>query len=145
MLMRRFGARGRQREEGKEEEEDGDDGGVVSSMKVTKEFMLLLTNGAAQKKSKPSSSSSASEDKNAPGQKLADTLRKVLEKAQQKGVNIEDAFGHFDKNGDGDITVSELAEGLRGLGLKGATMAEVRKLVAKLDTNGDGSVSYREF
>ena len=50
-------------------------------MKVTKEFMLLLTNGAAQKKSKPSSSSSASEDKNAPGQKLADTLRKVLEKA----------------------------------------------------------------
>lgn len=33
------------------------------------------------------------------------------------GISLAEAFGVFDKDGSGFITVSELEEGLRGLGV----------------------------
>lgn len=44
-------------------------------------------------------------------------LRRILWKAESMGISLAEAFGVFDKDGSGFITVSELEEGLRTLGV----------------------------
>lgn len=61
-------------------------------------------------------------------------------------ADLAEAFGVFDENGDGLITVEELQSVLKSLGLKeGRTIGECRKMIQKVDKNGDGMVNYMEF
>ncbi|NP_001412896.1 polcalcin Nic t 1 [Nicotiana tabacum] len=55
----------------------------------------------------------------------------------------ERIFKRFDLNGDGKISSAELGETLKMLG--SVTSEEVQHMMAELDTDGDGFISYEEF
>eukprot|EP00752_Nemacystus_decipiens_P018393 g16496.t1 len=57
---------------------------------------------------------------------------------------INEAFKFFDKDGDGEVTPSELAEIMRGLGDK-LSDDEINLLVKVADKDGDGTISIEEF
>ncbi|KAK7325075.1 hypothetical protein VNO77_29135 [Canavalia gladiata] len=60
--------------------------------------------------------------------------------------DMKEAFNVFDQNGDGFITVEELRSVLSSLGLKqGRTLEDCRKMIMKVDIDGDGKVDYKEF
>lgn len=57
---------------------------------------------------------------------------------------MRDAFGVFDGDGDGAITVEELGAVLRGMGrMEG--VEECRDMIRRVDRDGDGMVSFEEF
>lgn len=63
-----------------------------------------------------------------------------------KDADLAEAFGVFDENGDGLITVEELQSVLKSLGLQeGRAIGDCRKMIEKVDKNGDGMVNYMEF
>ncbi|CAM9334375.1 unnamed protein product, partial [Phaeothamnion confervicola] len=73
-------------------------------------------------------------------------LRKILGKAEEMGLSVAETFGAWDKDGSGEITVSELEAGLKALGVFDAIPEEqVRKLVARFDHDKDGHISLKEF
>ncbi|OIW04453.1 hypothetical protein TanjilG_32645 [Lupinus angustifolius] len=55
----------------------------------------------------------------------------------------ERIFKHFDANGDGQISSSELGDALNALG--SVTVEDVKKMMDEIDTDGDGFISYEEF
>lgn len=57
---------------------------------------------------------------------------------------INDVFDVIDENQNGSIDISELARGLRGLGLN-PTNAEIKELMEKYDANGTRSLDREEF
>lgn len=57
---------------------------------------------------------------------------------------IKEAFKFFDKDGDGEVTPSELAQIMRGLGDK-LSDEEIELLVKVADKDGDGTISIQEF
>ncbi|KAL6641718.1 hypothetical protein ACP70R_019899 [Stipagrostis hirtigluma subsp. patula] len=60
--------------------------------------------------------------------------------------DMREAFNVFDQNGDGYITVDELRAVLSSLGLKqGRTAEDCRKMISKVDADGDGRVDFTEF
>ncbi|KAL6339417.1 hypothetical protein AAG906_032950 [Vitis piasezkii] len=60
--------------------------------------------------------------------------------------DMREAFNVFDQNGDGFITVEELRSVLSSLGLKqGRTIEDCKKMIQKVDVDGDGRVNYKEF
>ncbi|KAF5203072.1 Calmodulin-like protein [Thalictrum thalictroides] len=60
--------------------------------------------------------------------------------------DMKEAFNVFDQNGDGFITVEELRSVLASLGLKqGRTVEDCRKMIMKVDVDGDGMVNFKEF
>ncbi|XP_021841862.1 calmodulin-like protein 3 [Spinacia oleracea] len=60
--------------------------------------------------------------------------------------DMREAFNVFDQNGDGFITVEELRSVLQSLGLKqGRTIDDCKKMISKVDVDGDGMVNYKEF
>ena len=60
--------------------------------------------------------------------------------------DMREAFNVFDQNGDGYITVDELRCVLSSLGLKqGRTAEDCRKMISKVDADGDGRVDFKEF
>lgn len=60
--------------------------------------------------------------------------------------DMREAFNVFDQNGDGFITVEELRSVLQSLGLKqGRTLEDCKKMISKVDVDGDGRVDYKEF
>ncbi|KAJ6908607.1 calmodulin-like protein 3 [Populus alba x Populus x berolinensis] len=60
--------------------------------------------------------------------------------------DMREAFNVFDQNGDGFITVDELRSVLASLGLKqGRTFEDCKRMIMKVDVDGDGMVDYREF
>ncbi|XP_058089498.1 calmodulin-like protein 3 [Magnolia sinica] len=68
------------------------------------------------------------------------------EEKEGKDDYLKEAFDVFDENGDGLITVEELALVLTSLGLKqGMGMEECRKMISKVDMDGDGMVNFKEF
>lgn len=59
---------------------------------------------------------------------------------------MREAFNVFDQNGDGFITVDELRSVLASLGLKqGRTIEDCKRMIMKVDVDGDGRVNYDEF
>ncbi|KAK3139588.1 hypothetical protein QOZ80_5AG0385650 [Eleusine coracana subsp. coracana] len=59
---------------------------------------------------------------------------------------MREAFNVFDQNGDGYIAVDELRTVLSSLGLKqGRTAEDCRKMISKVDADGDGRVDFKEF
>ncbi|KAJ6677654.1 EF-HAND CALCIUM-BINDING DOMAIN CONTAINING PROTEIN [Salix viminalis] len=60
--------------------------------------------------------------------------------------DMREAFKVFDKNGDGFISVDELRSVLASLGLKqGRTSEDCKRIIMKVDVDGDGMVDYKEF
>lgn len=60
-----------------------------------------------------------------------------------KGDDSRDRIFHLlDKNGDGKISIEELAEVMRELGAQGD---DAREMMQLLDANSDGSLSSDEF
>lgn len=57
---------------------------------------------------------------------------------------FKEAFALFDKDGDGNITGSELGVVLRSLG-QNPTEAEVKEMAAEVDTKGQGTINVQEF
>ncbi|CAG5122912.1 unnamed protein product, partial [Candidula unifasciata] len=55
-----------------------------------------------------------------------------------------DLFDAIDKNRDGVITSNELGEAMRAVG-QNPSAAELQKMIAKADVNGDGKVDFQEF
>lgn len=58
--------------------------------------------------------------------------------------NVEETFNKLDKDGNGVLDTSEIAELLRELGLPDSEES-VGKVMSEVDTDGDGSVSFEEF
>ncbi|XP_052198561.1 calmodulin-like protein 6 [Diospyros lotus] len=61
-------------------------------------------------------------------------------------AELKEAFGVFDGDGDGLITVEELRMVLGALGLKeGGRLESCREMIRKVDADGDGMVNFEEF
>ncbi|CAL5031282.1 unnamed protein product [Urochloa decumbens] len=68
------------------------------------------------------------------------------EEAAAEDEDMREAFRVFDANGDGYITVDELGAVLASLGLKqGRTAEECRRMIGRVDRDGDGRVDFHEF
>ncbi|XP_018816950.1 polcalcin Ole e 3 [Juglans regia] len=55
----------------------------------------------------------------------------------------ERIFKHFDANGDGKVSAAELGDALSNV--SSVTTDEVTRMMSKIDTDGDGFISYQEF
>ena len=55
-----------------------------------------------------------------------------------------DAFGLFDKLGDGKVECGEIGDMLRALGLN-PTQVDVKKVIADIDPSGQKRISFEEF
>ncbi|XP_064965117.1 calmodulin-like protein 3 [Musa acuminata AAA Group] len=74
------------------------------------------------------------------------TLYQTIMGERDEDEDMLEAFNVFDQNGDGFITVEELRSVLSSLGLKqGRTVEECRKMISKVDVDGDGKVNFKEF
>ena len=51
-------------------------------------------------------------------QRVEKRLKKIIVRAEEKGMRIKDIFSHFDKNGDGKITKREWMKALKEVGLR---------------------------
>lgn len=68
------------------------------------------------------------------------------ERVEEEEEDMREAFNVFDQNGDGFISVDELRSVLVSLGLKqGRTVEDCKKMIGKVDVDGDGLVDYKEF
>ncbi|XP_052196107.1 polcalcin Syr v 3-like [Diospyros lotus] len=61
----------------------------------------------------------------------------------EEKAEYERIFKRFDANGDGKISAAELGESLKMLG--SVTPDEIQRMMAELDTDGDGFISFQEF
>ncbi|KAL3644726.1 putative calcium-binding protein cml25 [Castilleja foliolosa] len=58
--------------------------------------------------------------------------------------NLKDAFQVFDIDNNGAISAEELQNVLRSLGEE-CTMAECKKMISGVDTDGNGTINFDEF
>ncbi|KFK38062.1 hypothetical protein AALP_AA3G065000 [Arabis alpina] len=58
-------------------------------------------------------------------------------------VEHDRIFKKFDANGDGKISAAELGDALKNLG--SVTHDDIKRMMAEIDTDGDGYISYEEF
>ncbi|XP_048140400.1 calmodulin-like protein 3 [Rhodamnia argentea] len=71
--------------------------------------------------------------------------RSIMDERDEE-EDLREAFNVFDQNGDGFITVDELRSVLASLGLKqGRTLEDCKRMIMKVDADGDGMVDYKEF
>ena len=73
-----------------------------------------------------------------------------MEKVQKNGLAVDEAFRHFDVDGNGFISCGELEEGLSQLGIFDNIniknwRSQIPAIIKKFDQSGDGNVSLREF
>ncbi|RHY90908.1 hypothetical protein DYB31_000543 [Aphanomyces astaci] len=92
----------------------------------------------------PAESPSESKAKEGPSTSL-EMLRALLVRAKDSGVNIDQAFLHFDKDGSGTITHAEFKGGLAELHLEGFSDHDVDSVMQMLDKDNSGSISLQEF
>ncbi|KAJ0038769.1 hypothetical protein Pint_22390 [Pistacia integerrima] len=59
-------------------------------------------------------------------------------------TNLKDAFSVYDIDGDGSITAEELFEVLKSLGDE-CTLAECKKMISGVDSDGNGTIDFEEF
>eukprot|EP01083_Nonionella_stella_P083383 230564_1 len=57
---------------------------------------------------------------------------------------LKEAFGMFDNDADGKITVAELGKAMEKLGQK-LSEKELQKMISKVDKNGSGAINYKDF
>ncbi|KAK1297374.1 Calmodulin-2 [Acorus calamus] len=58
--------------------------------------------------------------------------------------DIQDAFCFFDRDGDGSITLEELATVIGSLG-QNPTKKELHDMIDEVDINGNGTIEFAEF
>ena len=58
---------------------------------------------------------------------------------------VRAAFHAVDTDGSGNATAAEVAAMLRRLGVPGASLADAKKFIARVDTSGDGTIDLEEF
>ena len=59
---------------------------------------------------------------------------------------IEFAFRYFDKDGSGEITFDEIEAVFKdSIQDKSKVHESLKKIIAEVDTNGDGIISFNEF
>ncbi|CAJ1955558.1 unnamed protein product [Sphenostylis stenocarpa] len=76
---------------------------------------------------------------------FGELYQNIMDERDQED-DMREAFNVFDQNGDGFITVEELRTVLNSLGLKqGRTVEDCKKMIMKVDVDGDGMVDYKEF
>ncbi|KAI3794175.1 hypothetical protein L1987_36804 [Smallanthus sonchifolius] len=63
--------------------------------------------------------------------------------ADEDDGHLERIFKRFDANGDGKISSTELGDALKTLG--SVSPEEVQRMMAEIDTDGDGFISYQEY
>jgi len=88
----------------------------------------------------------ASADRDGDGFISLQELAALFEDGDQSDA-LRAAFAEYDEDGDGVITAEELRRALRRLGLCGEEMTAERcaEIVAAVDRNGDGVISFDEF
>ena len=62
----------------------------------------------------------------------------------EQKAELKEAFGLFDKNGDGKISVDELEAVIRSMGQK-PTREEVKCMMENMDKDGNGTIEFDEF
>lgn len=73
-------------------------------------------------------------------------LFETIMEERDEEEDMREAFNVFDQNRDGFITVEELKSVLASLGLKqGRTLEDCKRMIGKVDADGDGMVNYKEF
>ncbi|XP_024022126.1 calmodulin-like protein 3 [Morus notabilis] len=76
---------------------------------------------------------------------FGELYRSIMDERNEER-DMKEAFDVFDQNGDGFITVDELRSVLASLGLKqGRTVEDCKRMIMKVDVDGDGMVNYKEF
>ena len=55
------------------------------------------------------------------------------------------AFSKMDVNGDGQLTIQELTDGLKDVPNIKITIGDLRKALEVMDTNNNGLIDYTEF
>lgn len=71
-------------------------------------------------------------------------INQICQKLFKTCGSLEAAFSHLDRDGSGEISLSELEEGLGRLNL-GITKAQIVDFISVLDRDKSGSVSWPEF
>jgi hypothetical protein len=66
-------------------------------------------------------------------------------RGEEEGIDVHQVFQHFDHDKNGQISNSEMAEGLRELGIVEFSQADLDELVAEMDVDSTGEVDYAEF
>ena len=66
-------------------------------------------------------------------------LRKILAAAKKKGMDIEEAFEHFDEDKNGKVNRAQFRKALADLGFK-ARDRDMDALMGRLDLDGDGHI-----
>lgn len=79
----------------------------------------------------------------------ATTVRKKstgpkFELTEEQKMDIKDAFDLFDTEGTGKIDTKELKVAMRALGFE-PKKEEIKKMIAEVDKDGTGKLSYEEF
>jgi len=73
-----------------------------------------------------------------------DVMRALVEKLAEKKMRATDLFKKIDTSGDGSLDADELRAGLADMGFK-ASDAEFAVIMARVDKDGGGDVSLKEF
>ncbi|XP_074587129.1 calmodulin-1-like [Curcuma longa] len=60
-------------------------------------------------------------------------------------AEYKEVFSFFDKNGDGRITIEELARVIRSMGHVDPTKQELQSMIMEVDVNGNGTIEFNEF
>lgn len=77
---------------------------------------------------------------------ILERLRAILKGAQAQNKSPQDVFAHLDKNGDGDLTLSELKDGLLKIkGFSSFSEEAYQELFRIIDKDGSNSVTVDEF
>uniref|UniRef100_A0A7N1A5M2 EF-hand domain-containing protein n=1 Tax=Kalanchoe fedtschenkoi TaxID=63787 RepID=A0A7N1A5M2_KALFE len=63
---------------------------------------------------------------------------------EEKINEFREAFSLFDKNGDGCITIEELATVIRSLD-QNPTEEELQDMITEIDCDGNGTIEFNEF
>lgn len=64
--------------------------------------------------------------------------------SDEEVAEFREAFGLFDKNGDGTISSSELGTIMRSLG-QNPTESELQDMINEVDVDGNGTIDFDEF
>ncbi|XP_062108251.1 calmodulin-like protein 8 isoform X2 [Humulus lupulus] len=72
------------------------------------------------------------------GNNMADVL------SEEQIVEFKEAFCLFDKDGDGCITIEELATVIRSLD-QNPTEEELQDMISEVDVDGNGTIEFAEF